>query len=223
MDFKTSFLNDDLEEEAPKHNGVIICLYVNDMLIFGTDQDQVDKTKEFLLSNFSMKDMGEADVILGIRIKREDKVLEGYYDASWITNSEDHTSTTGWVFLLGGGAISWASKKQTCITDSTMEAEFVALAAAGKEAEWLRNLIYEISLWQKLISLISIHCDSAATLAKAYCQISGHLGVRHSMVRDFRGFCSISTKLGGSLDERISPRLSAQVGYRDGIQIHRNL
>ncbi|GJT04265.1 hypothetical protein Tco_0838727 [Tanacetum coccineum] len=71
-------------------------------------------------------------------------VLEGYSDASWITNREDHSSTSGWVFLLGGGAICWASKKQTCITDSTMESEFVALAAAGKEAEWLRNLIYEI-------------------------------------------------------------------------------
>ncbi|GJX73549.1 zinc finger, CCHC-type containing protein [Tanacetum coccineum] len=55
--------------------GVIICLYVDDMLIFGTNQTQVDKTKEFLSSNFSMKDMGEADVILGIRIKRENKGL----------------------------------------------------------------------------------------------------------------------------------------------------
>ena len=53
--------------------GVIICLYVDDMLIFGTDQNQVDLTKEFLSSRFSMKDMGEADVILGIRIKHEGK------------------------------------------------------------------------------------------------------------------------------------------------------
>nr|GEZ05119.1 zinc finger, CCHC-type [Tanacetum cinerariifolium] len=37
-------------------------------------------------------------------------VIEGYSDASWITNSEDHTSTTGWVLLICGGAISWASK-----------------------------------------------------------------------------------------------------------------
>ncbi|GJU37176.1 zinc finger, CCHC-type containing protein [Tanacetum coccineum] len=53
----------------------------------------------------------------------------------WINNMEDHSSTSGWVFLLGGGAISWASKKQTCITSSTMESEFVALAAAGNEAD----------------------------------------------------------------------------------------
>ncbi|KAL0444601.1 UNVERIFIED_CONTAM: Retrovirus-related Pol polyprotein from transposon TNT 1-94 [Sesamum latifolium] len=61
-------------------------------------------------------------------------ILEGYSDASWIPNVEDHSSTTGWVFLLGGGAISWDSKKQTFITNSTMESEFVALAAAGKRA-----------------------------------------------------------------------------------------
>ncbi|GJV53723.1 zinc finger, CCHC-type containing protein [Tanacetum coccineum] len=115
-------------------------------------------------------------------------VIEGYSDASWINNMEDHSSTSGWVFLLGGGAISWASKKQTCITSSTMESEFVALAAAGNEAEWLRNLIYEIPLWPKPISTISIRCDSAATLAKAYSQVyngkSRHLGVRHSMIRE---------------------------------------
>lgn len=113
-------------------------------------------------------------------------VLEGYTDASWISNTEDNSSTSGWVFLLGGGAISWASKKQTCITSSTMESEFVALAAAGKEAEWLRNLLLEIPLWPIPIAPISIRCDSAATLAKAYSQMyngkSRHLGVRHSMI-----------------------------------------
>ncbi|GJW43937.1 zinc finger, CCHC-type containing protein [Tanacetum coccineum] len=163
--------------------GVIICLYVDDMLIFGTNQVQVDLTKDFLSSRFSMKDMGEADVILvstpmdtieklmpnnGQAVSQLEYtsnpgtqhwqaiqqvlkylkktmdyrltytgyplVLEGYIDASWISNTEDNSSTSGWVFLLGGGAISWASKKQICITGSTMESEFVALAAAGKEA-----------------------------------------------------------------------------------------
>ncbi|GKD02988.1 zinc finger, CCHC-type containing protein, partial [Tanacetum coccineum] len=113
-------------------------------------------------------------------------VLEGYTDASWISNSKENSSTSGWVFLLGGGVISWASKKQTCITGSTIESEFVALAAAGKEAEWLRNLILNIPLWSKPIAPISIHYDSAATLAKAYSQTyngkSRHLGVRHSMI-----------------------------------------
>ncbi|GKA00391.1 hypothetical protein Tco_0672941 [Tanacetum coccineum] len=90
--------------------------------------------------------------------------------------------SSGWVFLLGGGAISWASKKQTCIIRSIIEYEFVALAAASKEAEWLRNQILEIPLWSKPIALIFIRYDSAATLAKSYSQIYNekfrHLGIR---------------------------------------------
>ncbi|GKB62394.1 hypothetical protein Tco_0918580 [Tanacetum coccineum] len=114
--------------------------------------------------------------------------IEAYSDASWINHVEDSSSTSGWVFLLGRGTISWASKKQTCITGSTMEYEFVALAATGKEAEWLRNLIHEIPIWPKPIAPISIRCDSAPTMDKAYSQIYNekfrHLGVRHSMVKE---------------------------------------
>ncbi|GJZ58277.1 zinc finger, CCHC-type containing protein [Tanacetum coccineum] len=51
--------------------GVVICLYVDEMLIFGTDQVQVDLTKEFLSSRFSMKDIGEADVILVLGVNHE--------------------------------------------------------------------------------------------------------------------------------------------------------
>nr|GFB93878.1 hypothetical protein [Tanacetum cinerariifolium] len=113
------------------------------------------------------------------------------YTSNHITqhcNTEDNSSTSGWVFLLGGGVISWAFKKQTCITGSIMKSEFVALTAADKEAEWLKNLILEIPLWVKPMVPISIRCDSAATLAKAYSQMynrkSRRLGVRHSMIRE---------------------------------------
>jgi hypothetical protein len=49
---------------------VIICLYVDDLLIFGTSIDVVHRTKRFILSNFDMKDMGEANVILDIKVLR---------------------------------------------------------------------------------------------------------------------------------------------------------
>ena len=66
-------------------------------------------------------------------------VIEGYSDANWITGSNDVKSTSGYVFILGGRAVSWKSSKQTCITRSTMESEFIALDKAGEEAEWLWN------------------------------------------------------------------------------------
>ena len=62
-------------------------------------------------------------------------VLEGYSDASLITSVSDSKSTSGWIFTFGRGAIFWASKKQMCISHSTMESKFIALAAASKEAE----------------------------------------------------------------------------------------
>nr|GEY73079.1 zinc finger, CCHC-type [Tanacetum cinerariifolium]GEY73089.1 zinc finger, CCHC-type [Tanacetum cinerariifolium] len=64
-----------------------------------------------------------------------------------------------------------------------------ALAAAGKEAEWLKKFILEIPLWSKPITPISALCDSVAILAKAYSQMyngkSRHLGVRHNMILEF--------------------------------------
>ena len=52
----------------------------------------------------------------------------------------------------------------------------------------VKKLIYEIPLWSKPIAPLHIHCDSAATLVKAYSQVyngkSRHIGVRQSMIRD---------------------------------------
>ena len=51
--------------------GVILCLYVDDILILGTSLDVIKETKDFLSNNFEMKDLGEADVILNIKLLRE--------------------------------------------------------------------------------------------------------------------------------------------------------
>nr|GEW15052.1 zinc finger, CCHC-type [Tanacetum cinerariifolium] len=151
--------------------GVIICLYVGDMLIFKTDQNQVDKIKKFLSPRYSIKDTREADVILEKlkpnTVKHVDQlkysraigclmyamtstcsdIAYALGRLSMFTSNFNRkhwqaiTMVFNWVFLLGGGAILWASKKQTCITGSTIKYEFVALVTASKEAEWLRNLI----------------------------------------------------------------------------------
>ena len=55
-------------------------------------------------------------------------------------------STTGYIFTLDSGAICWKSKKQTIIVNLTIEAELIALALASEEANWLRDLLYEIPL-----------------------------------------------------------------------------
>ena len=68
-----------------------------------------------------------------------------------------------------------------------MESEFIALAATGKEAEWLRNLLLDIELWLQPMPFTSLHCDSQATmsrvLGKIYNGKSRHIGLRHEYVR----------------------------------------
>jgi hypothetical protein len=48
--------------------GVILCLYVEDILIFGTNLEVIKEVKDFLSQKFEMKDLGEADVILNIKL-----------------------------------------------------------------------------------------------------------------------------------------------------------
>ncbi|KAK9218725.1 hypothetical protein WN943_007362 [Citrus x changshan-huyou] len=78
---------------------VMICLYVDDMLIFGIDSESIELTKSLLSSNFDMKDVGLADVILGIKIiKKEndlvltiEKILKkfNYYDCKFVSTPFD--------------------------------------------------------------------------------------------------------------------------------------
>ena len=67
----------------------------------------------------------------------------GYANAAF-GNTDERKSTTGIVFTSGGGAISWRSKKQTLVALSTTEAEYIALAHAGADARWLRNIYLEL-------------------------------------------------------------------------------
>ncbi|KAL0546603.1 hypothetical protein IC582_016515 [Cucumis melo] len=273
---------------------ILICLYVDDMLIFGTNMELIIDTKFFLSSHFEMKDLGEADVILGVKIRKNKTslslcqshyveeilkkfdsfdvspvrtpfdaskhlkknkgdsvsqpeyakiicsvmylmnytrpdiayavsrlsrythnpdryhwdalrhllrylkgtidyclhfnkfpdVLEGYCDANWVTDNDEVNSTSGYVFLLGGGEISWKSTKQTCIARSTMESEFIALELAGQEAELIKNLLGDVPLWRTSVP-VSIQCDSQAAICTAKNSIynSRHIRLRHAVVK----------------------------------------
>jgi Reverse transcriptase (RNA-dependent DNA polymerase) len=63
--------------------------------------------------------------------------LHSFVDADWASDINDQKSTSGFVFMLGGGAISWGSKKQGSVALSSTEAEYIAIAHATKEAVWL--------------------------------------------------------------------------------------
>ena len=63
-----------------------------------------------------------------------------YSDAGWAGDVNDRKSTSGNLFQISGGAVTWSSKKQSCVVLSTAEAEYVALSSEAQEAVWMRQL-----------------------------------------------------------------------------------
>jgi hypothetical protein len=97
---------------------------------------------------------------LGIHCTGYPTVLEGYCDANWISDANEIYATSGYVFSLVGGAVSWKYCKHTILTRSTMEAELTALDTASVEAEWLRELLMDLPVVEKHVSAISMNCDN---------------------------------------------------------------
>ncbi|XRB17937.1 retrovirus-related Pol polyprotein [Pseudoscourfieldia marina] len=75
--------------------------------------------------------------------------LIGYCDASWGDNHENRRSTSGYIFFLNGGPISWASYLQTTVALSTVESEVMALTEAIKEAIYIRRLLESLGAAQE--------------------------------------------------------------------------
>jgi hypothetical protein len=105
-------------------------------------------------------------VSLSLQYGRFPAVLEGYSDASWIAKNSGSNGCTGYVFTLGGGAVSWKSTKQTLVTRSTFEAELCALDTTGTEAEWLHGLLIQLPMASLPLPVVVVHCDSQTTIAK---------------------------------------------------------
>eukprot|EP00253_Pinus_taeda_P036355 PITA_36355 len=104
--------------------------------------------------------------------------------SDWAGDLDQRRSTSGYVFNLFGGAVSWMSKKQSVVALSTTEAEYMAATHASKEAVWLRRLCSGMGLVQ---GAIRIDCDSqsAILLAKnlAYHSKTKHIDVQYHFVR----------------------------------------
>jgi hypothetical protein len=115
----------------------------------------------------------------GIHYTGNPKVLEGYSNANWIFDVDELYAMRGYVFLLGGGTVSWKSCKQTVLTKSIIESELTALDTAGSEAEWLRDLLMDLSVVGKPIPTISINCDNQTVTTKVNSSKDNMKSTRH--------------------------------------------
>jgi len=76
----------------------------------------------------------------------------------WVGDLKDRRSTIGFVFMMGGGAISWNCKRQPTIVLSTTKAEYMASMQATKEAIWMTKLVKELGYMKEKKAMV-IQCD----------------------------------------------------------------
>ncbi|CAI7806959.1 unnamed protein product [Closterium sp. NIES-53] len=91
--------------------------------------------------------------------------LTCFTDSSWASERDDSSSVGGYICVVGGGPVSWRSKKQTETALSSVESEYMAMFHAVKEVIWLRRLLEEIGQEQKVAT--PLFCDSKGALGMA--------------------------------------------------------
>jgi hypothetical protein len=158
--------------------------------------------------------------------------LQGYCDADYAGDIDSRCCTTGYVFVLNGGAISWSSRLQHTVAVSTAEAEYMAAAHAVKEAVWLRKLLADFGKY--IGKAVQLWCDNQATLKLLKHPIasnrSKHIDVIYYHIareRVARGevafsFCPTARMIADSLTKAVAKQQfdaclvdgDAQVGFR---------
>ncbi len=110
--------------------------------------------------------------------------LAGYCDSDYAGDVDTRRSTTGYVFMVNGGAVSWQSKLQPTVAVSTAEAEYMSAAAAVKEGLWLRKLMADLGR----PTAIKIFADNQSAIKLLRNPISSlrskHIDVVHHFARE---------------------------------------
>ncbi|KAL5774045.1 hypothetical protein ACOSP7_011602 [Xanthoceras sorbifolium] len=116
--------------------------------------------------------------------KGGDTTLTGYVDADLAGNVDIRKSTTGYVYTLGGTAVSWVSQLQKIVALSTTEAEYVAVTEASKEMVWLQSFLEELGKKQE-DNVLYCESQSAIHLAKnpSFHSRTKHIQLRYHFIR----------------------------------------
>jgi hypothetical protein len=111
----------------------------------------------------------------------------GFSDADWGNDEIDSKSITGFVFLIGNGAVTWSAKKQDSVARSTQQAEYQAYSAAAREALWIRTLLNELGFPPKGPTEIKVDNRGAIELGREpkFHAKAKHIRILYHEVRDY--------------------------------------
>ena len=98
--------------------------------------------------------------------------LVGYSDADWAGDLDTRRSTSGMLFLMSNGAVSWASKAQPVVALSSSEAEYIALSMATQEATWMQKLLNDLHACVRPVKIMEDNQGAIAIAKKTCCPCS---------------------------------------------------
>ncbi|UYV78679.1 hypothetical protein LAZ67_16002366, partial [Cordylochernes scorpioides] len=120
--------------------------------------------------------------------KRGSDDILAFSDSDWANDIDDRRSTSGSAVTINGCLVSWRSKKQNCVSLSTMESEYIALAQTTKEILWIAQILENLKCLTNASRPITIFCDNRAAIEFSKNNIennrSKHIDIRYHYIRE---------------------------------------
>ena len=112
--------------------------------------------------------------------------IVGYSDSNYASNKDDRRSISGYCIYYMGALVSWKTKGQECVTMSSTEAEYVAMAACAMEMVFIKQVLESINFEVKLPMILYADNLGAISLAKNYSTggRTKHIDIRHHYLRE---------------------------------------
>ncbi|KAI3813846.1 hypothetical protein L1987_18581 [Smallanthus sonchifolius] len=172
---------------------LLVQIYVDD-IIFGSTRKKLCKDFEVLMhSKFEMSSMGELNFFLGLQVKQvpngifisQSKYVKSILESDYGGCNLDKKSTLGGCQFLGGRLISWQCKKQTCVSTSTAEAEYIAASSCCAQVIWIQNqmLDYGMTFMQTPIHIDNMSAISITNNPVQHSKTK-HIDIMYHFIRD---------------------------------------
>ena len=122
----------------------------------------------------------------GSKSQDQDLCHVGYSDADWAGDPDTSRSTTAYIFMSAGGAVSWMSRLQPTVALSSTEAEYMALCEAVKESIHMRQLYKSLGYNQNIRSIIYEDNQGCIALSKNHIhhKRTKHINIKYHFVRE---------------------------------------
>lgn len=131
---------------------------------------------------------GTRDLVISYsRGSRDGLTLRGFSDSDWAGERDGSRSTSGYIWMLSGGPVSWKSRLQSIVALSSTEAEYITVTAAAQEGIWLRRVMSELGFEQVGASNLAVDNEGAIALSEnpqAHPRTK-HIRLRYHFIRQY--------------------------------------